>query len=78
MRKVTQERALAILSPIAVLVLWQLASDVGMVDQRYVPSPVAIAKAGWSLAATGELEKHVWASCGGWRSASCSARYPAS
>jgi ABC-type nitrate/sulfonate/bicarbonate transport system permease component len=62
MRRVTQERALAILSPLAVLLLWQVASDAGLIDQRYVPSPVAIAKAGWSLAATGELGKHTWAS----------------
>ncbi len=62
MRKVNEERALAILSPLAVLVVWQLASNAGLVDQRYVPSPVAIAKAGWSLAVTGELGRHVWAS----------------
>jgi len=62
MRKVTQERALAILSPLAVLAVWQIASDLGLVDQRYVPSPVAIAKAGWSLATTGELGTHVWVS----------------
>jgi NitT/TauT family transport system permease protein len=62
MRKVTQERALAILSPVAVLLVWQAASDMGLIDQRYVPSPVAIAEAGWSLAATGELGKHIWAS----------------
>jgi len=62
MRTATKERALAILSPVAVLVVWQLASDAGLVDQRYVPSPVAIAKAGWALAATGELGHHVWAS----------------
>ena len=30
MRRVTQERALAILSPLAVLLLWQLASDAGL------------------------------------------------
>jgi NitT/TauT family transport system permease protein len=62
MRKVTQERALAILSPVAVLLVWQAASDAGLIDQRYVPSPVAIAEAGWSLAATGDLGKHIWAS----------------
>jgi ABC-type nitrate/sulfonate/bicarbonate transport system permease component len=60
MRRVTQERALAILSPLAVLVVWQMASGLGLIDQRYVPSPVAIAKAGWALATTGELGKHIW------------------
>ena len=62
MRTVTRERALTILSPLAVLMVWQLASDAGLIDQRYVPSPVAIAEAGWSLAASGELGKHIWAS----------------
>jgi NitT/TauT family transport system permease protein len=60
MRRVTQERVLAILSPLAVLAVWQIASDLGLIDQRYVPSPVAIAKAGWALATTGELGKHLW------------------
>jgi ABC-type nitrate/sulfonate/bicarbonate transport system permease component len=60
MRRVTQERALAILSPLAVLAVWQIASSLGLIDQRYVPSPVAIAKAGWALATTGELGKHIW------------------
>ena len=50
MRTVNKERALAILSPLAVLLVWQAASDAGLVDQRYVPSPIAIAKAGWALA----------------------------
>lgn len=62
MRTVTRERALTILSPLAVLVVWQIASDAGLIDQRYVPSPVAIAEAGWALAASGELGKHIWAS----------------
>lgn len=60
MKRATQERALAILSPLAVLVVWQIASNLGLIDQRYVPSPVAIAKAGWALATTGELGKHIW------------------
>jgi ABC-type nitrate/sulfonate/bicarbonate transport system permease component len=59
MRKINQDRALAVLSPLAVLVLWQVASGMGLIDERYVPSPVAIAKAGWALAVSGELGKHV-------------------
>ncbi len=65
MRRVHKERALAILSPLAVLALWQAASGMGLIDQRYVPSPVAIAKAGWLLAISGELGKHIWVSL--WR-----------
>ena len=61
MRRPNQERALAILSPFTVLVVWQLASNLGLIDQRYVPSPVSIAKAGWDLALSGELWRHVGA-----------------
>jgi ABC-type nitrate/sulfonate/bicarbonate transport system permease component len=62
MKPANQERALAILSPVAALVVWQLASDAGFVNQRYVPSPTAIAVAGWDLALSGELAVHIGAS----------------
>lgn len=62
MKLANQERALAILSPLAVLLLWQVASDLGLIDQRYVPSPVSIAEAGWSLTVSGELGRHIAAS----------------
>ncbi len=55
MKHANQERALAILSPLAVLVVWQFISNIGWIDQRYVPSPVTIARAGWDLTLTGEL-----------------------
>ncbi len=55
MSPANQERALAVLSPLAVLVLWQLASNMGWIDQRYVPSPLSIAQAGWDLALSGRL-----------------------
>lgn len=61
MTPVNQERALTILSPLAALVVWQLASDAGLVNQRYVPSPVRIAEAGWALAVSGQLELHIYA-----------------
>ncbi len=62
MKRANQERALTILSPLAVLLLWQAASNMGLIDQRYVPSPVAIAEAGWNLAVSGELGRHIAAS----------------
>jgi ABC-type nitrate/sulfonate/bicarbonate transport system permease component len=61
MRRVNQERALAILSPLAVLGLWQLASYLGFIDLRYVPSPVSIAEAGWDLTLSGQLWHHMGA-----------------
>src|SRR5882757_6169569 len=62
MRRANQERALAILSPAAVLAAWQLLSHFGLIDKRYVPSPASIAEAGWALARSGELWVHVSAS----------------
>ena len=61
MTSVNKERALTILSPLAALLIWQLASDAGLINQRYVPSPLSIAKAGVALAASGQLEKDIYA-----------------
>lgn len=62
MRAANKERALAILSPLAVVALWQLASNMGWTNQRYVPSPLAIAQAGWDLALSGRLAIDIGAS----------------
>jgi len=62
MRAANKERALAILSPLAVVALWQLASNMGWTNQRYVPSPLDIAQAGWDLALSGRLAIDIGAS----------------
>ena len=62
MRAANKERALAILSPVAVLAAWQLASNMGWTNQRYVPSPLTIAQAGWDLALSGRLALDIGAS----------------
>jgi len=62
MRAANKERALTILSPLAVVALWQFASDMGWTNQRYVPSPLAIAQAGWDLALSGRLAIDIGAS----------------
>lgn len=62
MRAANKERALAILSPLAVLAVWQLASDMGWTDKRYVPSPLTIAQAGWDLSLSGRLALDIGAS----------------
>jgi len=57
-----QERLLTILSPIAILCVWELASWAGFFDQRFVPSPTKILGASWHLIVSGELWEHLSAS----------------
>jgi ABC-type nitrate/sulfonate/bicarbonate transport system permease component len=57
-----QERLLTILSPIAILCLWQVASWTSIIDARFVPSPLKILEASWVLIGTGELWQHLSAS----------------
>lgn len=40
--RLTPERALAVLSPLALLVLWQIASDNSLVDPRILPPPTHV------------------------------------
>lgn len=55
LRSEIQERLISILSPIALLIIWQIASYIGILDRRFVPSPVGIGYAAYDLVATGEL-----------------------
>ncbi|APA69086.1 aliphatic sulfonate ABC transporter permease SsuC [Janthinobacterium sp. 1_2014MBL_MicDiv] len=45
--------------PVALLLAWQLASQWGWLSSRILPEPWAVAKAFWSLAASGELWLHL-------------------
>ncbi len=53
--KAAKERSLAIISPIAVLIVWQIFSDFGVLDGRYVPSPMRILLTARDLVASGML-----------------------
>jgi ABC-type nitrate/sulfonate/bicarbonate transport system permease component len=57
-----KERLLSIISPVALLVLWQLLSWAGALDPRFVPSPIGIGLAAYGLILDGELFHHVWIS----------------
>jgi sulfonate transport system permease protein len=48
-------RLLSWLVPIAVLLLWQVGSDVHVIEANVLPAPIAVAQAGWKLARSGEL-----------------------
>jgi sulfonate transport system permease protein len=50
------------LVPIAILVVWQLASQLGWLSKRILPEPWAVAQAFVSLTASGELWRHLGAS----------------
>jgi len=50
-----RDRVLTVVSPVVVLLIWQGACALGLVDVRFVPSPVSIAWAAVHLARTGEL-----------------------
>ena len=60
--KAARERSLAIVSPIAVLFVWQVLSDLGVLDGRYVPSPMRILLSARVLLASGVLWTDIRAS----------------
>ncbi|MFC7959631.1 ABC transporter permease [Rhodococcoides kroppenstedtii] len=43
------------LSPVAILLLWQVASAAGVLSERVLPAPSLILDAGWQLTTSGEL-----------------------
>ena len=53
------------LLPIVLVVGWQIASSSGWLATRILPAPLDVFKAAWTLAASGELGKHVGVSS--WR-----------
>ena len=55
----TRERLLYLLSPIALIAIWQLLLMLGIGDRRFIPAPSDIAQRFVSLLASGELEWHV-------------------
>jgi NitT/TauT family transport system permease protein len=53
---------LAALTPLALLVLWELLVRIGVIDARFFPPPSRIAEAAQKLIGTGELAMHLQAS----------------
>ncbi|HEX7006961.1 MAG TPA: hypothetical protein VF274_07480, partial [Alphaproteobacteria bacterium] len=43
------ERALSVLSPVAILVVWELGAQVGIVDVRFFPAPSRIFEAFFAM-----------------------------
>uniref|UniRef100_A0A7C5RSL5 ABC transporter permease n=1 Tax=Thermomicrobium roseum TaxID=500 RepID=A0A7C5RSL5_THERO len=53
------EAAVQVLSPIALLLIWEVAARAGWVDQRFFPAPSAIVRAFWDAITTGVLLHHL-------------------
>lgn len=56
------ERIMTLVSPVALLLVWELAGRAGLLDQRYFPTPSTIFAALHALAASGELWSNTKAS----------------
>jgi NitT/TauT family transport system permease protein len=56
--------AIAILSPLLILALWQVAVVSGFLDYRFVPAPLQIVGTFGSMIASGELVGHILVSLG--------------
>jgi ABC-type nitrate/sulfonate/bicarbonate transport system permease component len=54
-----KERVIAIGSPVALLVLWQVLSWLNLLDARFIPSPLTIFEGAVVLIRTGELWTHL-------------------
>jgi len=52
----------AILTLIALVLLWQAGASAGWVSTKFLPAPWDIARALYALTISGELWKHLWAS----------------
>ena len=51
----TRDRLLYLISPIGLLILWQLLLMAGIGDRRFIPAPTDIAVRFWALVRNGEL-----------------------
>jgi sulfonate transport system permease protein len=52
------------IGPLAIVVLWQLASSTGLVSTRVLAAPTTVLESAWTLLSTGELQNHLWVSLG--------------
>ena len=48
--------------PLAILVIWQLLSQAGLIRPLILPPPTKVAGAFWELLGNGQLPKHIWIS----------------
>jgi len=58
----TQERMVGVLSPLLLLLVWELSARAGLIDTRFFPSPTSIVAKMIELSGTGELWTNLSAS----------------
>jgi len=61
MSRKSQERWLYLISPIGLLLIWEILLRLGFGDRRFIPAPSDIAVRFWQLTASGELAIHTGA-----------------
>ena len=57
-----KDRILAVMSPLALLALWEITAQVGLLDTRFFPAPTRIASQFVELVQSGELWANTWIS----------------
>ena len=57
-----KDRILAVMSPLALLALWEITAQVGLLDTRFFPAPTRIASQFVELVQSGELLANTWVS----------------
>lgn len=51
-----------LISPVVLLLLWELASQTGLIPARVIAAPSQIGGTLWAMIVSGELGKHLWVS----------------
>lgn len=54
-------RIVSYFSPLLILLFWEVASQSGLVDRRFIPPPSSIVDTAWKMISSGELFVHIWA-----------------
>jgi ABC-type nitrate/sulfonate/bicarbonate transport system permease component len=57
-----RDRILSIASPIGLLLIWEIAARLGVIDTRFFPAPSSILALLYEMIKSGELLLHTWAS----------------
>lgn len=60
-RRPRAERFISILSPLALLAVWEVLTQLELLDTRFFPPPSDVLVTLWQMAATGELWQHLYA-----------------